>query len=150
MLQVKKLLCATDFSEPSYRALERAAELAQHFDAELLVVHVVAPVPTMTAPPGPMAFDVASYQQHLTEGAESSLHDVLRERVPDDVTVRPVVRLGGAAQEVLQLAEKEGVELIVTATGGQSGWRRFVFGSVAERMIRSAHCPVLVLPAQEA
>ncbi len=146
MLPIKRILCPTDFSEPSYHALEKAVELAQHFGAELLLVHVVAPVPTVAAPPGPMVFDVGSYQQHLTEGAESSLDDLLRKRVPDDIQARALVVHGGAAREVLRVADKEEVDLIITATGGQSGWQRFVFGSVAERLVRSAHCPVLVLP----
>ncbi len=105
MLPIKKILCPTDFSEPSFRALERAVELARHFSAELLLVHAVAPVPSVAAPTETLGFDVGAYQQRVIEDAENSLEEVLHQRVPEDVTARSVVVQGGAAREVLRVAE---------------------------------------------
>ncbi len=146
MLPIKRILCPTDFSEPSAEALKVAVEFARHFQAELLVVHVVSPVPTVAAPAGPIGFDVGAYQQGLSDSAEQSLDELLQERVPSEVASRSIVAHGDAAHEIIRLAEKSEVDLIITATRGASAWRTFVFGSVAERIVRAAACPVLTVP----
>ncbi len=146
MLPIKKLLCPTDFSDASLEALDVAMSFARHFGAELLVVHVVAPVPTVAAPTDPVAFDVGAYQQGLGDASERQLRELLEKRVPEGVTYRGVVVQGDAAHEVIRTAEEENVDLIVTATRGASTWRVFVFGSVAERIVRGAPCPVLTIP----
>jgi nucleotide-binding universal stress UspA family protein len=144
MLPFKRILCPTDFSESSYEALKAADELALHFSAELYLVHVVAPVPIAEAP---TSFNVPSYQQELTQSAERSLQEVIEQRVAKELEVRPIVALGYAADEIARIAEAEQVDLIVTATHGTTGWRRFIFGSVAERVVRLASCPVLTVQA---
>ncbi len=149
MLPLKKILCPTDFSEPSLEALQAAVELARHFQAELLVVHVVSPVPTVAAPPGPIGFDVGAYQQGLSESAEQSLNELLNERVPREITSWATVAHGDPSHEIIRLAEKSAVDVIVTATRGASAWRTFVFGSVAERIVRGAPCPVLTVPPRQ-
>ena len=150
MLPFTRILCPTDFSEPSYAALKDAAELAGHFSAELLVIHVLPPVPVpypYPEPPVYSSFDVALYQQEMTLFSQNTLKEVVAQKVSPPVRPLTTVVTGDAAQEIIRLAEQEQVDLIVIATHGQSGWRHFVFGSVAEKVVRLAPCPVLTIHA---
>ncbi|MBI3951254.1 MAG: universal stress protein [Acidobacteria bacterium] len=146
MLPFKKIICPTDFSEPSYEGLQCAAELVSHFSAELIVVHVVPVVPPL--PPDPnFAFEVPEYERALHAEAERTLNELVEQRISKDVNSRTVVAHGDAADEVVRLAREEGADLIVIATHGLTGWRHFVFGSVAEKVVRMAECPVLTCRA---
>lgn len=149
MLPFKKVLSPTDFSEASYAGLAVANELAVHFSAELLVVHVVAavPIPIMDSGEGLGGFDVSSYQLELEASAKNSLQELLDQRVSKELRVRPLVAYGDAANEVVRIAEAEQVDLIVIATHGMTGWRHFIFGSVAEKVVRHAPCPVMTIRA---
>jgi len=142
MLPFKKILYPTDFSDPSYEALKAANELALHFSTELCVVHVVSPVTTAPADPSGSNFLVF---QEMEKAARESLKEMVKKRIPKELLVRQIVVLGGAAEEIIQISEKERVDLIVIATHGQTGWRHFVFGSVAEKVVRLAPCPVLTI-----
>jgi nucleotide-binding universal stress UspA family protein len=147
MLPFKKILCPTDFSEPALVALKRAEELARHFAAELIVTHVIPPLPGPHSFPDPQAslnFEVPLFQQELAIKAEQMLKDLvfqLKGRTRDLVTT------GEAAPEILRIARQEHVDLIVIASHGLTGWRRLVHGSVAEKVVRQATCPVLSIPA---
>jgi universal stress protein A len=152
LLPFRKILCPTDFSEPSYAALKDAGELAGHFAAELLVIHVMPPVPVpypYPEPPVYPGFDVALYQQEMTLFSQNALKEVVAQKVSPQVRPLTAVVIGDAAQEIIRMAEQEQVDLIVIATHGQSGWRHFVFGSVAEKVVRLAPCPVLTIRAPQ-
>jgi nucleotide-binding universal stress UspA family protein len=147
MLPFKKILCPTDFSEPAFVALKRAEELARHFDAELIVAHVIPPLPGPHLFPDPQAsfnFDLPLYQQELAIKAEQMLKDLVSHH---KVETRNLVTTGEAAPEILRIAHQEHADLIVIASHGLRGWRRLVFGSVAEEVVRQAACPVLTIVA---
>ena len=147
MLPFKKILCPTDFSEPAFVALKRAEELARHFDAELIVAHVIPPLPGPHLFPDPQAsfnFDLPLYQQELAIKAEQMLKDLVSHH---KVGTRDLVTTGEAAPEILRIAHQEHADLIVIASHGLRGWRRLVFGSVAEKVVRHAVCPVLTIVA---
>jgi universal stress protein A len=150
MLPVKKILCPTDFSEPSFAALRTAEELALHFSAELTLIHVIPPVPVPSPFPDPLmasGFDVPLYQQELAVYSENTLKEVVAQRVSKEVACRIMVVTGDAAQQIIAGAAQETPDLIVIATHGQTGWRRLVFGSVAEKVVRWSSCPVLTIQA---
>lgn len=153
MLPFKKILCPTDFSEPSYDALRAANELAHHFSSELIIAHVVLPVPVVDmqvpniGPASPEKFNVTSYEQDLVEGSKRSLNILVEERITKEVTARPLVLQGDAATQLVDAVEREGIDLLVIATHGRTGWRRFIFGSVAEKILRSVRCPVFIIHA---
>ena len=147
MLPFKKILCPTDFSEPAFVALKRAEELARHFEAELIVAHVIPPLPSPHAFPDPQAslnFEVPLFQQELAIKAEQMLKDLVSYH---KVETRNLVTTGEAAPEILRIAHQEHADLIVIASHGLTGWRRMVFGSVAEKVVRQAICPVLTIVA---
>jgi nucleotide-binding universal stress UspA family protein len=149
MLPLKKILAPTDFSEPSYAALEHAIELASHFDAELFLLHVVPFLPP-TSPDLAVAFvamtDVASDAEQLDE-AMRLLQDAAAGRVPAHLRVHYEVKMGHAAKEIACAAADGSFDLLVIAIHGLSGWRHMVFGSVAEVIVRQSHCPVLTVHA---
>jgi nucleotide-binding universal stress UspA family protein len=145
-LPVKKIVCPTDFSEPACRALKAAAEIAEAAKAELLLVHVVAPIPALDSPSGAPAFDLAGYQDELVRSAKAALEERRRKRVPESVRSRAIVSIGDAAHEVTRIALEEGADLIVIATHGRTGWHLRLFGSVAEKVVRLARCAVLTVP----
>ena len=147
MLSIKKILCPTDFSEKSYRALEKAAEFADHFAAELIVAHVVAPVPTVSVATHPAAFDVTDYQKHLYDESEKALKDVVKKKVPKSLKVRPMVVEGNPADKINEIAEEESADLIILSTHGHSAIGQFIFGSVADRVVRHAGRPVMTIRA---
>lgn len=142
----ERILCPVDFSEPAHLGLLTAVELARQFSAELLIVHVVPPVPVAAVPEPVPVFDVLTYERELTKSAEKEIERIIRDHVPEDVTSRSKILDGDPAREIVAFAEVEKVDLIVMATHGESGWHRFVFGSVAEKVVRIAHCPVLTVP----
>ncbi len=147
MLPIKNILCPTDFSDPSYDALKVADELAAHFGATLHIVNVVPLVPIVEAPIGveSASFNVASYQQELEGQAHKSLQNLVEQKVGKGVTTATEVLIGNAAGEVMRYAGEKGVDMIVIATHGLSGWRRFISGSTTEQIVRQASCPVLTI-----
>jgi len=146
MLPLKKILFPTDFSEPSYEALKAANELALHFSSQLLVLHVIHPFPIVPAEPAP-TFNVSQVLQEMETSATQALQTLVEEKVKGSIKTSTFTIHGNPADEIVQLADEERVDVIVIATHGLTGWRRLVFGSVAERVVRQARCPVLTICA---
>jgi universal stress protein A len=147
MFPLKKILCPTDFSEPSLLAMNAATELAVSYGAEIILLHAVSPLPASPQPGAVYSFDTAAYLQEMLTYGKESMERLIKEKVPAKVSARSLVLAGNPSDEITRTAEDERVDLIVIATHGHRGWKRFVFGSVAERVVRLASCPVLVIPA---
>ena len=148
MLPFRRVLVTTDFSETSLEALPVAVEIATHFDSELLLVHVL-PVDTPTPwdiPPyadfGLASLPLPEYEAQVRQEVDRRL-SVVAGKYAGGAKVRCPVRRGDAATEIGRIASEEKADLIVLATHGWTGWRHFVFGSVAEKVLREAPCPVL-------
>jgi nucleotide-binding universal stress UspA family protein len=144
-MKFKKILCPTDFSDPAEKALKVAADLALDYSSELLVVNVVEPIPTISAAnTSPLTY----LQQYLSEAENASkkrLKELVTKVVPAKIKIRPLVLTGQAAIQIVDLADKKEVDLIVIATQGQTGLKRWVFGSVAEKVIKLTSRPVLII-----
>lgn len=155
MMPFRRILFPTDFSRCSLDVLPQAVDVVSGSEAELLFVHVlpVEPATPWDVPPyadfGLAVMPVHEYQEKLEEEVDRRLHALVEERVPNSVPARILVRRGDPAREIVQVAVDEKVDLIVMATHGWTGWRHFVFGSVAERVLRESTCPVLVLKGAE-
>lgn len=145
MFPVKLILCPTDFSEPAQHALKAAIEFARRFDAELLLLNVVDPLPMMHAPMEASTFDFESFEKERIAGATARLARLIRSEVPQGLRVEPLVVSGNVPSQIVRIAEERHVDLIVIATHGWMGWRRLLFGSVAERVMRTADCPVCII-----
>lgn len=138
-----KILCPTDFSEASYHGLKIAAEMAQQNNAELCVLHVEAPLGAMPLPTSHIPYA----QSDAARSAEvvANLCRVIEERMPSTAHSHPVLKRGQAAEEIARAAREENADLIVLTTHGASGLRPGELGSVAERVLQSAPCPVLAV-----
>jgi nucleotide-binding universal stress UspA family protein len=147
MLPINKILWPTDFSEPAYDGLRIAKELATQFSGEILLVHVVAPMPTLYGGAAPTGFHTPTVLKEFQESAQKSLDEIRREKIPAEIQARTFVLHGRPAHEIVNFAAQEKADIIVIPTQGESGWQRFVFGSVAEKVVRNAECPVLTIRA---
>jgi universal stress protein A len=155
MLPFKRILCPTDFSQHSIRALQAAVELCRQFKAELLVLNIVEPVPVaqalMTEQPNvPFVprLDIDHYEKELVKAHGRILDEIVEHEVPEDVKSAHEVQLGKDGREIVTYAGDKDVDLVVISTHGRTGLGRLVAGSVAEHVIRHAPCPVLTLRAR--
>jgi nucleotide-binding universal stress UspA family protein len=142
---IRKILVPLDGSDLARKALPYAEELAHRFEAELVLVQVVQPIPVMAEYGAP--FYELDFKQ-LYQEAELYLNGVkgeLRElQIPAQTVVlgdRPV------AEAIIDLAREKGADLIVMSTHGRSGLSRWVFGSVASKVLQHAPCPVYLVRA---
>jgi nucleotide-binding universal stress UspA family protein len=148
MLPVRRILSPTDFSGPACTCVRTASELAEHFGAELLLVNIVPALPSV--PPDPnYVFKIPEYEKYLHADATEQLRKAREELVGKNVKVRTIVGHGLASEEIVLIAKAESVDLIVISTHGSTGLERFVFGSVAEKVVRLAECPVLTVRQKE-
>jgi nucleotide-binding universal stress UspA family protein len=141
MLPIKIIISPIDFSEPSDMGMKSAIELAEQFSAELVVVHVINPLPVISS----SAAHLPEFTEELYESARKGIEDLFREVIPNTIRARYQIVDGSTADSIVKTAREEEADLIVIATHGQSGWRKFVFGSVTEKVIRLAECPVLTI-----
>jgi len=134
----KKVITPVDFSDESFAAVDVGLQLVDT-PSDLTVVHVLQDL--SPAEPGEMwrTIDNESRMRHAAQA--------LRERLEDDKykDVQLDILFGDAGHEIAKLAEQQGAELIVLPSHGRTGIKRLLVGSVAERVVRLAHCPVLVL-----
>lgn len=145
-LAFKTILVATDFSEPSRLALEYARVIARRFEAGLRLVHVVeTPMPLGTDLPVP---EVGRPGERALEEAQHKMAEALGELTDGDVVGQVLV--GYAPQKIVDYARDHDVDLIVMGTHGRRALAHFVMGSVAERVVRSAPCPVFTVRDAEA
>jgi nucleotide-binding universal stress UspA family protein len=143
MANWRNICCAVDFSESSRLALEEAADLARRFDARLTLVHVFEAAPA-TATEGlftpPELIEQMSIE--LSRKLESWRAEAQRR------AERPVgqsLLSGDPATEIVRFARDGEFDLVVAGTRGRTGLRHLLLGSVAEKVVRQAHCPVLVV-----
>ena len=137
-MNYKKILFATDFSPASDAALQYATSLARDSGALLLIAHVEElPMPYAG---GEMYFAQPEYPN-------PEIRRMLEVVVPPDKSVRYEHRLvmGSASDDIVRVADEEGVDLIVIGTHGRTGLKRVLMGSVAECVMRLATCPVLTI-----
>jgi nucleotide-binding universal stress UspA family protein len=140
MLPIHTILHPTDFSERSALALPVARALARDYGARLVVLHV--------APPPPVAYSEGVFippdNVALAEEARRQLESL---PVGDGVAVERRFEEGDPVEGILRVAEAINADLIVMGTHGRTGLSRLFMGSVAEQVLRKAHCPVLTLKA---
>ncbi len=146
MFPFKKILCPTDFSEASFCGIKMAKEMVSKFDSEIILLNVHKPIPHLPAPrmeASDITFDVTGYEKAIIAEAEKSLEELKNTLLGEDAKVKLLVHIGHPAKEILLVAEEEKVDSIFIATHGRSGLSKIMFGSVAQRIIRKANCPVL-------
>lgn len=144
---MKKLIAAVDFSEVTDAVVDRAAQLAQAFSAELTLIHVAAPDPDFVGyDAGPDSVRESRADELRDEHRRlQQLSERLRER---GIQTRARLIQGPTVEKILAEAARTGAEAIVIGSQGHGALRRALLGSVSEGVIRDARCPVLVIPAR--
>lgn len=145
MFPLKRIVCPTDFSEPSLEGLRNGIKMAESFDAELLVVHVIEPPSWSEIAYAQPVYTPVDWAASLKEESDKKLSALQTEMIPKKVRSRLLTLEGNPAESIVKLASEESANLIVIATHGYSGFHRFVFGSVTDRVARTAPCPVLTI-----
>jgi nucleotide-binding universal stress UspA family protein len=146
MSKIKRILVPVDFSEPSLAALRFAIDLARTLKARLEIVHAVEAV--TYAPMIGSAVDLDKFREEQERSAQRRLAVLAADLRKRRVRCRTTLRIGAAASTIVDLAKRSGADLIVMATEGRHGVGRLLLGSVAERVVRSAECPVLTVRAR--
>jgi len=143
MLQLAQVLCPVDFSEFSQRAVDHAAAIAHWYGSRLTLLHVFLTRPGGDLPSAPMSD--CERQRIAADLRRLAAH------VPVDVPVDlRITQASDVREEVLTQAELLGADLLVLGTHGRSGFERLVLGSVAERVVRKAPCPTMIVPRHAA
>jgi nucleotide-binding universal stress UspA family protein len=147
-IKLRRLLVPIDFSKHSKNALKYAISFARQFKASIDLIYVVEP----TIYPADFSFGQIGFpnveDELRTHGAEE-LEKLMTKEIGKKVTSRKVVRTGKPFFEINQYASEEDIDLIIIATHGHSGVEQILFGSTAEKVVRKAPCPVLVVRTGE-
>jgi nucleotide-binding universal stress UspA family protein len=146
----KKILLATDGSETSMRAAKMALDIGKKSGATVTAVYVVdvhrlAQLPGYAAMPGTKD----NLMELMFKEGDEALEEIEDMSRDAGVAYERVVAEGDPGEELLKLCRNPGFDLIVLGTIGKSGLKRFLLGSVAEKVVRHSHVPVLVVPAKE-
>ncbi|MBK5274501.1 MAG: universal stress protein [Desulfuromonadales bacterium] len=144
MKPFEKILTAIDFSESSDFAFEYALTLATQFQAELTILHVInEPVDLRGFYVPHISFE--QLEKEIEEGAEKMMEKFCQTKMGDFTSYKTAIVTGIPYEEIIRKAEETGASLVVLGTHGRTGIDHLIFGSTAERVVRSAASPVLTI-----
>jgi nucleotide-binding universal stress UspA family protein len=147
MIEFKRVLVPLDGSSLSERALPMARALARKFESQIILLRVLD-IPTPTAPTSHLEVTmgwIREARQCALQEAQSYLETIQRELDREGFKTRILLRDRSPAEDILDVACAENIDLIVMSSHGKSGLARWSFGSVAERVARHSLCPVLLV-----
>ena len=146
MITLKQILVATDFSEPSDAALAYGRELASRFGATLHVLHVVQNVYVNTFSAENYIAVAPGLQEDIEDDARQRLHELVIDSDRSGPPTVPIILTAmSPAPAILEYAKNHDIDAIVMGTHGRGAFAHLVMGSVAERVVRFAPCPVLTV-----
>src|SRR6266851_5646069 len=142
-LKIKLILCPIDFSEFSVSAYEHALSVAEHYQAKLVAQHIVELWRHPSADFAASAGLYEEYSQALRESGKKQLQEFVENHTYDEIQPELVVQIGLAADSIVSFAQLQKADVIVMGTHGRRGFDRLMLGSVTDRVMRTAPCPVL-------
>jgi nucleotide-binding universal stress UspA family protein len=144
MATFETILFATDFSENSEHAFGYALSMAKAYNARLLILHVInEPVDLRGFYVPHISFE--TLEKEIEEGAQKMMEKFCHSHLAGYDNVETRVVSGIPADEIVRYAQETGASLIILGTQGRTGLDHFLFGSTAERVVRTAHCPVMTV-----
>jgi len=148
ILDLEKILVPIDFSETAKKAFQYALKFAEQFSCEIVLLHVVEPASPIVG--APFAVEVFPQPQDDSIAAGKELAALAaRSRNNGANSINSTIRTGHPPNEITKAAKDLDIDLIVIATHGHTSWRHLCIGSTAERVVRAAPCPVLVVREKE-
>ena len=150
MVQLKKMVFCTDFSENADQAFELALDLTKKYNAQLLLVHVVPPLVFPSPVMEEFISEQANYQfiEQVVQRSMEQIETTYISRLEDYGNYRIQVLSGHPASEILNFIDQEKVDLVVMGTHGFTGLAHFFLGSTAEKVVRRAGCSVLTVQSK--
>lgn len=149
MLTIRKILCALDLSELAPEVVEYTIKVAKAFDAEVLAIYVTPPLTQYAAfETQPQALEV--FVDEVSVEAGKTMQEVVAHDF-QGIKARGKVVIGYPSDEIIKTADAENVDLIIMGTHGRQGMDLFIFGSVADKVVKNAEMPVITVrpPASE-
>jgi nucleotide-binding universal stress UspA family protein len=143
-MQVKTILVPSDFSEYADYAFTWALEMAEKWGAKVVVVNAAPMFSHLAYPESVYMLDLAKMEAELIADAEKKLREFIAKKGTSGVTVETRAVMGDPFWEICKAAEQNHADLIVMGSHGRTGLAHVLLGSVAERVVRHAPCPVLV------
>ena len=145
MIKLQRILLPTDFSEHSAAARVYACAFAEQFGAELHLLHVIQDLAPLVPEPGAALAPPVDYLRELELNANAMLERAVDPSWAAGKTIHRAVRQGPPYLEIIRYAQETNIDLIVLGTHGRGGLAHMLLGSVAEKVVRKAPCPVLTV-----
>jgi nucleotide-binding universal stress UspA family protein len=149
MINLKSILVPTDFSEHSQNAMRYAAAFAEKFGAEIHLLHVFQDLAVFQPDAVSVGPPIVPPAEELMTAARNALQRFIEENKLQGLKIRPEVREGSPFDEIVGFAKEKDIDLIVMGTHGRGWLAHVLLGSVTEKVIRKAPCPVLTVPHPE-
>ena len=144
MNKVEKILVPIDFSENSSKLVKSAVFFAEKFGAKLYVVFVMQRLDDYSGFFVPH-MPIAQFEEEMTQSAEKKMNAFVSENLKGAGAHAAKVLSGDIAEEIIRYAETEGVDMIIMGTHGYKGLEKVLFGSVADKVVKTSSCPVLTI-----
>jgi nucleotide-binding universal stress UspA family protein len=143
-MEIKKILVPIDFSHYAEYAYQWALSLAERCHAEIILFHATPPMVHLTFPESVYFSDLERVEREMLADTEKRLQEFANKKGTSAAQVSTRATLGEPTWEICQMAEREQADLIIMGSHGRTGLSHVLLGSVAERVVRHATCPVLV------
>jgi nucleotide-binding universal stress UspA family protein len=141
MKPIKRIVVPVDLAEHSETLVHYAVHIAEQFSANLSIIHVIAPFPADTMIGAPLALEC---QEKAFAAAKEHMANLVK-GLQAKMAVETEIVHGDPVDKITSFAKEKGADLIITSTHGAKGLEKILLGSVAERVLKRAHCPVLVV-----
>jgi universal stress protein A len=150
-MEIKTILVPTDFSDYAEYAYKWALGMATDNQAKIVLFHAAPTMSYIAYPEAVYYPDLVRMEQDIVTDAEKRVTEFAAKKGASSIPVETRVAIGEAVSEICQAAEREHADLIIMGSHGRTGFSHVLLGSVAERVVRHASCPVLVarLPRQD-
>ena len=146
MIEIRRILCPIDFSDFSRRAFDHAVAIAKWYESTITLLHVCTVQPVVAYAPGSSALPSAVLTAEDRDALLADMKRFAESEAGTNVPIELDILEGSTAAAILEKAEAMPADLLVLGTHGRSGFERLVLGSVAEKVLRKADCPVLTVP----
>jgi nucleotide-binding universal stress UspA family protein len=146
MIEIRRILCPTDFSDYSRHALDHAVAIARWYTSTITVLHVFSALPVAAYAPGMPGFESIVLTRADRDQLLVEMTRLIETESAPGITIEAVIREGSTAGEILSQAADLKADLLIMGTHGRSGFERFLLGSITEKVLRKANCPVLTVP----
>lgn len=144
MKEFKRILFPVDFSESSAKIVPYVQTVAKKFDSEIHILFVARILDYFTGIYVP-APSITTMEKDIIDGAEKRLYEFMDEHLRAFANTKTAVVAGDASEEIIKYIEDRHIDLVIMGTHGRKGLDKVIFGSVAERVVKTAPVPVMVV-----